>query len=134
MCLKCFVEFGFQDFGIVLDDDEFETYDEGYYEWPGRISGHQIGGYPRPVQGDNMELECQLASNGVYCGDSKGYKSEEGKRLAPGAKDWKLLLQFASDDDLDVMWGDVGYLYFWIRRQDLEACDFSRVWLILQCH
>ncbi len=80
-----------------------------------------------------MELEAQLASNGVYCGDGSGYQSEEGKRLAVGAKDWRLLLQFSSDDDLGVMWGDLGELYFWVKEQDSVEGDFSDVWLILQC-
>ena len=34
---------------------------------------HQIAGFPSPIQGDEMELECQLVSNGLYCGDGKGY-------------------------------------------------------------
>ena len=92
-----------------------------------------MGGYPRPVQGDHMELESQLASNGVYCGDSSGYESEEGELLAPGARDWRLLFQFSSDEDLGVMWGDDGNLYFWVKEQDAKAGDFSGVWLILQC-
>jgi len=29
--------------------------------------------------------------------------------------------------------GDVGRIYFVIRRQDLEQKDFKNVWLILQC-
>ena len=32
-----------------------------------------------------------------------------------------------------MMWGDVGRLYFWIPREALEACDFSQVWMELQC-
>ena len=27
-----------------------------------------------------------------------------------------------------------GKVYFWIRRQDLARSDFSKVWLIQQCH
>ena len=99
----------------------------------GDAAAHQVGGYPDPVQGDGMELECQLVSNGIYCGDAAGYQSPEAKRLEDGAKDWKLLLQMASDDDLDVMWGDVGNLYFWIREQDARDGHFERVWTVLQC-
>ena len=32
-----------------------------------------------------------------------------------------------------MMWGDVGKLYFWIRKQDLARRDFSNVWMIMQC-
>ena len=123
----------FDDLGIGLEDSDVDTYIDGYFEGNGENVEHQIGGYPRPVQGDDMELEAQLVSNGVYCGDGSGYQSEEGKRLSSGAKDWRLLLQFSSDDDLDVMWGDVGDLYFWVKEQDSQKGDFSDVWLVLQC-
>ncbi len=123
----------FDGMGIDLDDSDVDSYIDGYYEWNVANVEHQIGGYPRPVQGDNMELEAQLASNGVNCGDGSGYQSDEAKRLEPGAKDWRLLLQFSSDDDLNVMWGDVGDLYFWVREQDSLKGDFSNVWLVLQC-
>lgn len=93
---------------------------------------HKIGGYPDPVQGDEMELECQLASNGVDVGSPEGYASDAAKRLESGRADWRLLLQIDSDDA--VMWGDVGKLYFWIREQDARAGDFSAAWLVLQCH
>ncbi len=124
----------FKDLGIVLEDGELDSYGDGYYQWLDDRSVHQIGGYPKPIQNDTMELECQLAANGIYCGDAEGYQSDEAKQLESGASDWLLLFQFASDDDLDVMWGDVGDLYFWIRVQDPKARDFSNVWVILQCH
>ena len=94
---------------------------------------HQLGGYPSPAQGDDMELECQLASAGVYCGNPEGYKDPRVATLKDGAKDWRLLLQFDSDDDLGVMWGDCGKLYFWVREQDSRAGRFENVWLVLQC-
>ena len=121
------------EFGIELDDADIDTYIDGSLEWCGDGEQHHIGGYPTPVQGDQMELECQLAANGIYCGDGSAYQSEEAKSLEPGAKDWRLLLQLCSDDDLDVMWGDAGDLYFWVREQDSLKGDFSNVWLVLQC-
>ncbi|MDR3158298.1 MAG: DUF1963 domain-containing protein [Zoogloeaceae bacterium] len=94
---------------------------------------HQISGFPDPVQGDHMELECQLASNGLYCGDASGYDDPRAQSLQDGAIEWKLLFQFDSDDDLDVMWGDSGTLYYWIREQSARSGDFSNPWLVLQC-
>jgi uncharacterized protein YwqG len=44
-----------------------------------------------------------------------------------------LLLQVDSDD-VGMMWGDGGRLYFWIREQDARRADFSNVWMILQCY
>ena len=95
---------------------------------------HQIGGFPMPVQGDDMELEAQLVSNGLYCGDETGYKDPRADELRPGAADWRLLFQFDSDDDLDVMWGDLGMLYFWVTAARARQGDFHVAWLVQQCH
>lgn len=94
---------------------------------------HQIGGYPSPAQADRMELECQLVSHGLYCGDASGYEDPRAKALAEGAKDWQLLLQLDSDPEAKMMWGDEGRLYFWIRSEDLEKRDLSKAWMVLQC-
>lgn len=95
---------------------------------------HQIGGYPLPVQGDGMELECQLVTNGVYAGNPSGYTKSNIDASRPGAADWRLLLQLDTDDAAGMMWGDTGRLYFWIREQDARAGEFSRTWTILQCY
>jgi uncharacterized protein YwqG len=95
---------------------------------------HQIGGYPDPVQGAEMDQECQLASNGLSVGNSSGYDDPRAEALRAGASDWRLLLQLDSDDDLKVMWGDCGRIYFWVREQDARKRDFSGAWLVLQCH
>jgi len=94
---------------------------------------HQLFGFPTPVQADDMELECQLASNGVYCGTPDGYRTALASQLSSGANDWRLLLQLDSDDAVDMMWGDLGRLYFWVRESDARMLDFTKVWMILQC-
>ncbi len=99
----------------------------------GEQSQHQIGGLPQPVQGDAMETECQLAANGIDCGDGSAFTDPRIEALKAGAEEWRLLLQLDSDDDTGMMWGDCGQLYFWIRREDLENRDFSNTWMILQC-
>jgi uncharacterized protein YwqG len=100
----------------------------------GKAPHHQVWGFPDPVQGDEMELECQLVSNGLYCGDSSGYLGSRASELRDGAKDWRLLLQMDTDDHLGVMWGDGGILYFWIREEDARAGRFDQAWVVLQCH
>jgi uncharacterized protein YwqG len=95
---------------------------------------HQVLGSPTPVQQDDMEVECQLASNGVYVGNAEGYKDPRVAALKTGATAWKLLLQLDTDDDTGWMWGDVGMLYFWVREEDAQRGDFSKVWMIFQCH
>lgn len=95
---------------------------------------HQLFGHPLIIQ-NPMEEECQLASNGISMGQGEpgGKDRQRTEELQGGVKDWVLLLQVDSDDTGGWMWGDVGMLFFWIRRQDLDTCDFSKVWCILQC-
>ena len=100
--------------------------------YPARSGLHRMLGHSANVQGD-MQLEAQLVSNGLYCGDSAAYESTRAKALEPGAADWVLLLQLDSDDSADIMWGDAGMLYFWIRRDDLLFQRFERTWATLQC-
>lgn len=93
---------------------------------------HRMFGWPDLVQ-NPMQLECQLASNGIYLGDGKGYRHPRAAELAPGAEDWVLLLQLDTDDKIGWMWGDTGTIYYWIRRQDLLAARFDQAWMIFQC-
>lgn len=95
---------------------------------------HHLFGHPYPVQGNDMDLECQLASNGLNVGDESGYKDARAKKLESGRHDWILLLQLDTDDDAKMMWGDAGMLYFWIRKQDLAERRFDKCWMVLQCY
>jgi uncharacterized protein YwqG len=93
---------------------------------------HRLLGHPDPVQGD-MQVECQLVTNGLYCGDSTGYQDPRAADLRAGAAEWRLLLQIDSQDEAEMMWGDVGRIYYWITHADLVARDWALSWLILQC-
>ena len=118
--------------GELSEEDEDEYY-ELHAELFDQEPQHQIGGYPVPVQGDMMEEECQLASGGVYCGNAEEHESELAQQLRAQENDWSLLLQMDTDDDLEIMWGDSGMLYFWVRERDARAGDFSNIWMVLQC-
>lgn len=102
---------------------------------------HLLGGYPIPEQGDDMDLLCQAASNGLKCRNGSPVE-ELSAELKAGVSDWMFLVQFDTDggdsrynDEGDYMaWGmDGGRLYFWIKKQDLAQRDFSRVWAAIQC-
>lgn len=101
--------------------------------WPGEELPLQFFGFANPVQNDDMELECQLAFNGISGDGSDGYQSAKVKALAPGKEDWLLLAQFNSVDEIGFQWGDCGMLYFWIRKEDLARRNFDNVWMVLQC-
>jgi uncharacterized protein YwqG len=119
---------------LQLTDAEAEILIDARLSAYGEAPHHQVWGFPDPIQGDEMELECQLVSHGLYCGDSSGYLSREAAALREGAKDWRLLLQIDTDEDLGVTWGDGGILYFWIREEDARAGRFDQAWAVLQCY
>lgn len=89
-------------------------------------------GHSDNIQG-TMEEECQLVSNGLYCGDPSGYNDPRAAELSKDADQWILLFQMDSIDKAGMMWGDVGRVYFWIKREDLEKKNFNKSWFILQC-
>ncbi len=74
----------------------------------------QIGGYPNPVQYDDIAARAA---------------SIIGKG---SADDWELLLEI--DSKLGFMWGDAGRLYFYGHKDDLKNAIFSNVWMEFQCH
>lgn len=118
---------------LDLSEPAAEEYIELCAEAAERGPAHRLLGYPTPVQDNDMDLECQLVTHGIYCGDASGYANPQVMQLQPGRSDWQMLLQIDSDDDTEMMWGDVGRLYFWIRKQDLERRRFDDCWMILQC-
>jgi uncharacterized protein YwqG len=93
---------------------------------------HQCGGYPHPIQADEMELECQLVSNGIELGSGRPTNDPRVELLRRDAAQWKLLLQVDCDDSLGMDWGLGGTTYFWIRDDDLRRGDFDHVWLVFQ--
>lgn len=108
------------------EDDKFweEVYNDGNL--------NKLLGYSDNIQNE-MELECELVTNGLYCGDPTGYNDPRAKELEPNAINWRLLLQIDSNDENEMMWGDCGRLYFWIKKEDLINKDFDKSWFSLQC-
>lgn len=97
----------------------------------GEHASHRLLGHPDILQED-MQLECQLASNGINIGDSSYLKDPSVAALESGAADWRLLLQLDTDEDIGMEWEDSGLLYFWIPKDALESRDFDKTWVILQ--
>lgn len=120
--------------GLLMDLSNAET--DAYFQLPPRMYGpgpeHQVGGWPAPIQADEMEFEAQLAWSGISTDEVSGADATDAARHEAVAKDWRLLLQLDSDGDM--MWGDAGMLYFWVRKQEAAAGRFDNAWAILQCH
>ncbi len=118
---------------VGLTDAEMDFFMEQRASIYGQHPHHQIGGFADPVQNPEMDEECQLVTNGLYVGDDTGYNDPRAAKLKEGARDWSLLLQMDTDDDLNIMWGDAGMIYFWVRRDDARKLKFDNTWVILQC-
>ncbi|MNV11215.1 hypothetical protein D3C71_1017730 [compost metagenome] len=113
----------------LIDEDDYENYSEA-----GRGFDNQLFGYANAIQGE-MELDCQLVTNGLFCGDETGYEDSRRKELEQGKEDWILLLQLDSEEEkTGMLWGDGGRIYFWIKKQDLANKNFDKVWCVLQCY
>lgn len=113
---------------------ELDGLEELFDEHSGDNHGedHAFGGWPHVIQ-HAMELECEMAAQGLKEGRSDPYEDPRMPVIRENAPQWRLLLQLDSDDMLDWMWGDMGMVYFWCREEDIAARRFDRVWTILQC-
>ena len=96
----------------------------------------QLLGWPDIIQ-NNMTLQCELISRGYYLGGSweKIPLEERSALRTPSVRDWQLLFQLdtVENGDFELMFGDCGRIYIYIRREDLAQRRFDRVWLIQQC-
>ena len=119
----------------VNESINFLNEEEGdlYMDIEGFPEINKMFGYADIVQNE-MELECEMVTHGLFCGDGEAYKSVRMPEFKKNAKDWLLLLQIDSnEDDAGMIWGDVGRIYFWIKKEDLMNKNFDKTWVIIQC-
>lgn len=96
---------------------------------------HRLLGWPDLIQG-NMTVECELVRRGVSMGGTAPIPQDallEAERTS--VEDWRLLFQLDTvyREGFELMFGDCGRIYFYIRKEDLAARRFHRAWLIQQC-
>lgn len=91
-------------------------------------------GYANLIQGD-MTFECAEIDRGIYCGNVPELSDEQKEQLLFDSNEWVLLFQMSTvtDGDYELMFGDCGSIYFYIKKKDLRERNFDNVWLILQC-
>ena len=125
----------FDENNIAMDDTAFYAYMNGRSAYSGneRI---KLLGYADLIQGD-MKPDIVRSSNPEF--SSKPFSeltAEQQAAYNAELDDWILLFQFDSIDwnGFEVMFGDCGRLYFYIRKSDLAKRDFSRIWMVLQCN
>lgn len=95
---------------------------------------HKLLGYADIIQGE-MEEECERVTSGIYCGEWQHLDKAEERDIKERSREWTLLLQLGTiaADGYELMWGDSGCLYFYIKKGDLARGNFDRVWAVLQC-
>lgn len=113
----------------------YEIYDE--FKYKGNMApdfSNKLLGYADSIQG-SMLHECEGVSRKIYCGGKLDITPEEQEEIKAHKSEWKLLFQLGtvSKGDFELMFGDCGEIYFYIREDDLKNKNFENVWLILQC-
>lgn len=89
---------------------------------------HRVGGVAIAIQHPVL-FEIAAASLDCYRRSETACWDEARQQ----AKDWVLLLQVDSDEDLDVEWGDAGIVSFAIRQTDLAHRRFENARVNFQC-
>ena len=90
--------------------------------------------YPDVIQ-NSMEEECAAIARGFNMGGI-GYPKKYKEEIKKASKDWILLFQMDTIEtsNYELMFGDSGHIYFWIKKEDLANKNFDNIWLILQCY
>lgn len=93
-------------------------------------------GWPDIIQ-NNMTMRCELVSRGFNLGNpwEEIPQNDIAEAEENSIDNWQLLFQLdiVSYEDFELMFGDCGRIYFYIRKEDLQAKRFYKIWLILQC-
>ena len=121
------------------DESRIELGMEKNYDSQEEASINKLLGYADLVQG-GMLLECEAATSGVELysirgGYSEKISKETLRQLKENCTKWRLLFQLDSiqTKNYEMLWGDVGRIYFYINIDDLSKQNFDNCWLILQC-
>ena len=130
----------YEELDCYLENDmDWDKYDECLEEIDCAIDceRNKLLGYADLIQGECL-TQCERIARGLYCGDHKSYvntPTDVKEDINRHASDWTLLFQmmYIQEKDFELLFGDCGNLYFYIKRDDLINRNFDDVWLILQC-
>ena len=125
----------------ITEDEFYEIYHSAYDELSKKYlvpieKYTKLLAYPDVIQ-NSMEEECEAVTRGINMGGiGYLYLKKYHDEIKKASKDWVLLFQMdtVESDDYELMFGDCGHIYFWIRKKDLANKDFENIWLILQCY
>lgn len=135
----------YEEFDEILNDMGYEDIDDEFYdEYEEKLVKYiendsntisKFLGYADTIQGD-MKLECEEVTNGISCGKPHELEKSMKEKMNKGSKEWQLLFQLdtVEDDDFELMFGDCGRIYYFIKKDELKKKNFDSSWLILQCY
>lgn len=130
---------------IQTDDASWDAFDlddeescDAYEDWLEQFGtpdnadrdNHQLGGFPQTIQ-RGMQETCQLVANGLYCGSSEVWQTEQARKLMASAHEWRLVLQIGADPNAGIP--QPGAYYVTMREEDIAARRFDRARLTYQC-
>ncbi|WP_270465638.1 MULTISPECIES: YwqG family protein [Fusobacterium] len=118
-----------------FENNLFDEYSNFYNEHIELLESYtKLLGYPDVIQ-NSMEEECAAIARGFNMGGI-GYPKKYKEEIKKASKDWILLFQMDTIEtsDYELMFGDCGHIYFWIKKEDLANKNFENIWLILQCY
>ena len=124
----------YEELDELMDEGQSEELDDYYEEYIKKDDDveeqnplHKLLGYANIIQ-NSMLLECEQITSKL-----KGNINTEQEDSCESKK-WRLLFQMDSDDRMNLMFGDAGTIYFYIKEDDLKNCNFDNIWCILQCY
>lgn len=79
---------------------------------------HRLGGYPDEIQPICFPTDCEL--------QARRFGLVSAPQEEPGETPWRLLLQVDADDELGMVWVDMGRLFVFVREEDARAGDFLK--------
>lgn len=108
------------------------------FEMEGEYPIHSLLGYAYNVQEEAIEEILDInwlikQSTTIEEVERKSLHDKRNEDIGKEKEEWQLLLQLDTDDELDWMWGDMGRLYFAIKKEDLQNKNFSNVGFTWQC-
>ena len=125
----------------ITEDEFYEIYHSAYDELSKKYlvpieKYTKLLAYPDVIQ-NSMEEKCAAVTRGINMGGiGYLYLKKYHDEIKKASKDWILLFQMdtVESDDYELMFGDCGHIYFWIKKEDLANKNFENIWLILQCY
>lgn len=123
------LESDFEEYDLILENLGIDLDEEDV---------NKLLGFANIIQNE-MLTECESVKRGISLGDAKDYQNTSElikKDIMDKANQWILLLQIGtiSKGSFEMMFGDCGYLYFYIKKEDLINKNFNNIQFIVQCY